>query len=85
MEILVFVIAVVALVVYALWRVQRGGSGEVADYRVPGEPFDRAKDAGILHGSPYGRHPLDAPGKRGEIPAPRRVSREQGHGKDGGG
>lgn len=76
MEILVFFVVLFAVAVYGVWRVRRGGSVDDPSRAIQGMPHDlREKNF-----QDFGDGPMYA-----EIRARPRVSREQGHGKDGGG
>ena len=76
MEILIFAIVVFVLAVYWMWRVRRGGSVDDPNRAIQGMPNDlREKNF-----QDFGEGPMYA-----EIRARPRVSRESGHGKDGGG
>jgi hypothetical protein len=76
MEMFVFAVAVFVLAVYWIWRVRRVGTDDDPAQPFQGLPDDlREKNA-----APPAINPMYA-----EIRAKPRVSRESGHGKDGGG
>jgi hypothetical protein len=73
MEFVVFAIAVITLAIYGIWRVRRVGSVDDpgrATQRLPEEPRNKIAfpDDPVMYG----------------VPQQRPVSRESGHGKDGG-
>ena len=80
MEILVFAIVVSIIAIYGMWRVRRVGSPDEPDRATEPPPDDQRyqsifPDAGMVDGQ-------DA--VMTGVPPQRPVSREEGHGKDGG-
>ena len=74
MEILVLAIVVAIIAIYGIWRVRRAGSVDDPDRAIQGLPEEpRNKIAFPDDPVMYG------------VPQQRPVSRESGHGKDGGG
>ena len=73
MEILVFAIAVSLVAIFGMWRVRRVGSPDAAD-RTTEPPLDDQR-----YRSAFPDDPVLA-----GVPPQRPVSRESGHGKDGG-
>jgi FtsZ-interacting cell division protein ZipA len=73
MEILVIAIAVTTLAIYGIWRVRRVGSVNDPDRAIQGSPDDPRNKIAFP----------DDPVMFG-VPQQRPISRESGHGKDGG-
>ncbi|HXG27110.1 MAG TPA: hypothetical protein VNL94_09730 [Candidatus Binatia bacterium] len=76
MEYVVFILGVLALAVFGVWRVRRGGSVDDPDRIRQGLPDDLRDKFTEGWG---------LPGAAPTIPTARPVSRESGSGEDGGG